>query len=105
MSNNNNKNNYNRMYTKPVNEAVPAEVKEAEAAKSEPVTPAKPMIGTVKCELLNVRVAPNKEATIAAVIVKDAKVTINKKESTDGWYKVVTENNITGYCMKKFIAV
>lgn len=116
---NKNRSNYNKMYdgagkraeTKPVDEAIPAEVKEevveavVESVKMEKVVEAKPVTGVVECELLNVRVAPNKEATVAAVIVEGAKVTINKKESTDGWYKVITEAGIEGYCMKKFIAV
>lgn len=120
-----NKNNYNKMYdaagkredVKPVDEAVPTEVKEevveaVETVKMEPVAqskPAKPKAktanGTVKCDLLNVRVAPNPEATVAAVISKDSKVSINLSESTDGWYKVLTADKTTGYCMKKFIAV
>ena len=118
-----NKNNYNKMYdtagkredTKPVDEAVPAEVKEEvleAVADSEPVKMEKPAkakpkakTGTVTCELLNVRVAPNSEATIVEVIKKDSKVSINLAESTDEWYKVVTADKITGYCMKKFIAV
>lgn len=115
---NKNRSNYNKMYdtcgkraeANPVDEAITAEVKEdvnasVESVKKEKTTKAKPIIGIVKCELLNVRVAPNKEATITKVISKDTKVTVNNKESTDGWYKVLTEDKTEGYCMKKFIAI
>lgn len=115
-----NKNNYNKMYdaagkredVKPVDEAVPAEVKEevveaVESVKMEKPAKSKPKAttGIVTCELLNVRVAPNPEATIDCVLAKDSKVTIDLSESTDEWYKVVTKDKTTGYCMKKFIAV
>ena len=129
------KNNYNKMYdaagkreeVEPVETAVAEPAVEtvkmerpvdAEAvAKSRPVdaeavakskpakTKAKPVVGTVTCALLNVRVAPNMDATVECVLAKDSKVTINLAESTDEWYKVVTKDKTTGYCMKKFIAV
>lgn len=115
------KNNYNKMYnseagkraeTKPLDEAIPAEVNDevVEAVEAEP-TPApvkmeeKASTGKVTCELLNVREAPNTDADVVEVITKDSEVTINLKESTDEWYKVLTSNKFTGYCMKKFIAV
>lgn len=116
-----NKNNYNKMYnseagkraeTNPVDEAIPAEVKDeaVETVEAEPTSApvkmeSKATTGKVTCELLNVRVAPNTDATVAEVITKDSKVTINLKESTDEWYKVLTSDKTTGYCMKKFIAV
>lgn len=126
---NKNRSNYNKMYdgagkrteVKSIDEVIPTEVKEevVESIETSVVEsavdtvkmekPAKPktkaLTGTVTCELLNVRVAPNKEATIECVLTKGSKVNVNLSESTDGWYKVITAHKITGYCMKKFIAV
>lgn len=66
----------------------------------------KTVTGTVNgCEKLNVRVAPNAEATPATVINKGATVVIDEKLSTDEWYRVCTETGVEGYCMKQFIKV
>lgn len=127
MSNNNynkNRNNYNKMYdagkraeTNPVDEVVPVEIKpevekvindvvDMDAAPVKMEKPVKPkaVTGKVTCEFLNVRVAPNREATIMIVISKGDEVTIDMKESTDEWYKIITKDDASGYCMKKFIA-
>ena len=89
---------------------IETDTKEVEpAVVSEPISfkmDQQPSIGKVTCELLNVRVAPFKDANPPIVAIeKDDEVIINFKESTDEWYKVTTvKDNITGYCMKKFIA-
>lgn len=113
-----NKNNYNKMYSrtdvKPVDEMVPEEIKTEvdvpveDPADVEPVKePAKQatVIGCVKCELLNVRSKANTDSKIVAVLKKDSKVTVELEKSTNEWYKVLTEDNVKGYCMKKFVIV
>lgn len=56
------------------------------------------------CDKLNVRKEPSDKADVLTVIKKDTKVVIDKDESPRGWYKV-SVNNITGYCMKKYISI
>lgn len=57
------------------------------------------------CELLNVRTAPNKKATVKTVINVGDIVKIDESGSTDGWFKVRTEDYVEGFCMKQYIAV
>ena len=85
-----------------------APVKMERRVNVEAVKPAdklSPVIGKVKCEFLNVRVAPFKDAQPPVTVIKKGdEVVINLKESVAEWYKVTTvEDGITGYCMKKFI--
>lgn len=105
----NNKTNYKQMYAKgkrkdikPVDEAIPEEVKDEVAKAVKLPTLAK---GKVTCSLLNVRVAPHSDADIVAKIRENSEVFIELESSTEDWYKVTTENNTPGFCMKKFIAV
>lgn len=58
----------------------------------------------VDCEKLNVRKAA-KNSDIVTVIDKGSKVTIDDDKSTDEWYRVKTEKNIWGFCMKKYIKI
>lgn len=51
---------------------------------------------------LNVRVEPNKEATILMVIDKNKEVIIDGEDGE--FLRVVVDGNI-GYCMKEFIAI
>ena len=61
-------------------------------------------IGKVyKCELLNVRKLPNRDAKVLSKIAKDSEVMIDEKASTATFYKVCTEHGVEGYCMKAFI--
>lgn len=57
------------------------------------------------CENLNVREAPNPDATVVKIIDKDSEVMIDESESTDDFYKVCTASGVEGFCMKQFIAV
>lgn len=64
------------------------------------------VVGTVvDCEKLNVRVAPNADATAVTTIAKSTVVVIDEACSTEDWFKVYTEAGVDGYCMKKFIKV
>lgn len=62
--------------------------------------------GTVECkDMLNVRKAPKADAAIACVIKNGSEVIVDVTNSTDDFYKVCTEADLEGYCMKKFIKV
>lgn len=61
-------------------------------------------IGVVtNCNKLNVRQKPNGE--ILTVISKGSIVIIDIEDVTDDWYKIFTEDEISGYCMAKFIEI
>ena len=59
------------------------------------------------CAKLNVREAANKTAGILCVINKGDVVAIDRANSTDDFYKVITNNEIKveGYCVKDFIKI
>lgn len=116
---NKHKNNYNKMYNKPTDKAVVEEIAkpvilepevqeelvDAMPEAEEPVTVSTTKTGTVTCELLNMRCAPNSNADVVTVLSKKTNVSVNLSESTDEWYKVDALNGNIGYCMKKFITV
>lgn len=80
------------VHTHPVNEVV------------ETVTQA--IVGKVsECSQLYVRKEGKKESDVLCTIDKDSEVQINKVESTEEFYKVITPSGIEGYCMKKFIEI
>lgn len=81
------------------------EVTEEQNVESE-VEESTVIIGVVtNCEKLNVRVIPQQYGKIRQVINESSKVQIDKKESTDEYYKVYTESGIEGYCKKEFITI
>lgn len=116
----------------PVDEAMPAQVKEevaevlaeettevpaeetidvaevllneepADATTEEEPTAA---LGQVCCEKLNVRKEPSTTAAVVSVVARDAILMIDADKSTEEWYKVYTEAGIEGYCMKKFVII
>ena len=115
MSKRNNYTNYRNM-TKPVDEAVPADVKEdiseaiEEVAADEPtpVEEALPetLIGKVSgCKQLNIRREANIDSDKVTVVPDGAVLVIEPDESTDEWFKVYTEAGVEGFCMKKFVTV
>lgn len=59
------------------------------------------------CSKLNVREAANKTAGVLCVINKGEVVTIDRANSTEDFYKVITNNEIKveGYCVKDFIKI
>lgn len=60
----------------------------------------------VDCEKLNIRKAPKKDSEVpVAIIDKGSKVTIDEDKSTDDWYRVKTEKNVWGFCMKKYVKI
>ena len=63
-------------------------------------------IGLVSnCKKLNVREKPTVEAPVVCEIVCGTELMIDKKESTEEFYKVCIVAGIEGFCMKKFIAI
>lgn len=99
----------------PVVEA-PVETKEEEVVNTvieetivapEPVVeePAEVYGVVTNCAKLNVRKAPSADANIVTEIAVGTEVMVDDTESTEDFYKVVTEAGIEGYCMKKFITI
>lgn len=80
---------------------------ETNAEEIEQVEPIKePIRGIVTdCRYLNVREAPNPDATVLTTIKALSEVLVDEPESTNDFYKVCTETGAEGFCMKKFIAV
>lgn len=57
------------------------------------------------CELLNVRVAPDKDSEILTTVEQGDEIMIDLNTSTDDFYSVCTETGVEGYCMKQFVEV
>lgn len=55
------------------------------------------------CTKLNIRELPDKDSNPIGILNEGDIVKINMNESTDQFYKILTKNNISGYCMKEFI--
>lgn len=89
-------------------DAAVSEVAQAPEAK----TPAKPkeekrkIFGVVTdCLKLNIRSRPEANAKILVEVPVLSELEIDKAKSTDKWYKVTTASGISGFCMKKFVAM
>lgn len=93
-----------RAETNPVDEAIPAEVKET---LSDVVAEVKEAVFGVitDCLNLNVRKEPKADADVLAIIPAFSKVQVDTEISTDEFYKVCTETGIEGFCMKKYVAL
>lgn len=67
----------------------------------------KEVIGTVVAkgfDKLNIRKAPKDGAAVITTVNVGSKVTIiDAEKATGDWYKVKIDNDVNGYCMKKFI--
>ena len=114
---NQNRHNYNQYANKkestPVEEKEEAvetaeEVTEAvetvetdEEVEEEKVLEAAPLYGIVNCARLNVRRGPSIDTKSVCVVESGSKLEI--EYFNDEWLKVVTEDGIFGYCMKKFV--
>lgn len=60
----------------------------------------------VRCEKLNVREKPNKEAKVLYILDRSSEVKIDTTASTTpDFYKVITASGVEGYCMAKYILV
>ena len=88
-------------------EVVLPKVEEPEMVAAVEVEEAPPVVtGTlVDCIKLNVRRAPSMKATVVCEISRSETVTIDEGKSNAEWYSVCTESGVTGFCMKKYIAI
>lgn len=61
------------------------------------------------CTLLNIRSRPDISGEVVGQLVHNAVVEIDEEKSTDDWYfiraDIVPRAEVTGYCMRKYIAV
>lgn len=87
-----------------VNENVTQEP--VENVTQEPVEKEAPKVGVVdNCSRLNVRVAPRITADVRLIINKGDEVTLCEKQPKGEWFRVRTQDNTEGFCMKKYITI
>ena len=73
---------------------------------STPEPPAEPIDGYVTdCIKLNIRKEPSLEADILCEVPVNANLLIAPDTSSEGWYSVVTENGVNGFCMAKYVNI
>ena len=60
-------------------------------------------LNVINCEKLNIRVEPDITSDVLTIVNKGSKLTILKSESNEDWYSVRTEDDIEGFCMKKYV--
>ena len=61
----------------------------------------KPVYGVVNCSKLNIRRGPSIDTTSLCIVEGGSKLDI--EQFNEEWLKVLTEDGISGYCMRKFI--
>ena len=61
----------------------------------------KPIYGVVNCSKLNIRRGPSIDTTSLCIVEGGSKLDI--EQFNEEWLKVLTEDGISGYCMRKFI--
>lgn len=89
-----------------ITEVSEAEVIAEETTENETAAETVKVKGVVgNCKKLNVRVAPNADATPICVITVKSELTIDTTQSTDEWYKVCTAAGVEGYCMKAYVTI
>ena len=77
-----------------------------ENVTQEPVEKEAPKVGVVdNCSRLNVRVAPRMTADVRLIISKGDEVTLCEKQPKGEWFRVRTQDNTEGFCMKKYITI
>lgn len=116
MSKRNNYTNYRNM-ANPVDEAIPAEVKEEVVETvtediietvEEPVeeTP-ETLIGVVSVngKQLNIRKEPSTNSDRVSVVEDGTVLMIEPDKSSEDWFKIYTEAGVEGFCMKKFVTL
>lgn len=82
------------------------QVRVNENVTQEPVEKEVPKVGVVdNCSRLNVRVAPRMTADVRLIINKGDEVTLCEKQPKGEWFRVRTQNNTEGFCMKKYITI
>ena len=79
---------------------------ENENVTQEPVEKEAPKVGVVdNCVRLNIRVAPRITADVRLIINKGDEVTLCEKQPKGEWFRVRTQDNTEGFCMKKYITI
>ena len=61
----------------------------------------KPVYGVVNCSKLNIRRGPSIDTASLCIVESGSKLDI--EQYNEEWLKVLTEDGISGYCMRKFI--
>ena len=61
----------------------------------------KPVYGVVNCSKLNVRRGPSIDTASLCIVEGGSKLDI--EQFNEEWLKVLTEDGISGYCMREFI--
>ena len=61
----------------------------------------KPVYGMVNCSKLNIRRGPSIDTASLCIVEGGSKLDI--EQYNEEWLKVLTEDGISGYCMRKFI--
>lgn len=57
----------------------------------------------VSCAALNARSNPSTKASIVRVLPRETIVECDKNFSNEEWEHIITDPNVEGYCMKKFL--
>ena len=110
MGNNNSMNNDAKDQTPqdaPVTTVSEPKVEPKAEPKTEPKNePATPKYGIVtNCLSLAVRSEPNTDGMIVGTLGVLSKVEILRNDSNNDFYLVISENSLSGYCMKKYITL
>lgn len=79
------------------------ETVETPEVKTEPAVDRKGVVS--RCNRLNIRKAPNKDADVVKIVPVGAEMTIVGHSLDKPWYRVVTEDGIKGFCMAEYINV
>ena len=57
------------------------------------------------CLNLNIREMPSKDSDIVCELPALSEVQVDVDDITDEFYKIYSDNEITGYCMKKYVSI
>lgn len=99
-------NNNNRKEVREPQVQVNENENENENVTQEPVEKEAPKVGVVdNCSRLNVRVAPRITADVRLIVNKGDEVTLCEKQPKGEWFRVRTQDNTEGFCMKKYITI
>ena len=102
------KKDYTRYSNQPANHeksqnGVQNPIREPEPAKQEEPVKVKRVGTVVNCDLLNVRERPSRNAAILCMLSCDSEIEI--LDEVGAFYKVLTELDLEGFCMKDYINV
>lgn len=63
-------------------------------------------IGIVgNCDSLNVRKQPTVSANVVTTLPVLTEVIVDDKASTDDFYKISTNDGVTGFCMRQYVSI